>query len=191
MPTVTPLSALTVLDFDLETVAAGFADPNWVPQKITCAAWSYVGSDRVDSLVCGPLGLYTEPAARESVVLAVAYAVRHADIVTGHNIARFDLPVLNSELMRFGHEPIRSLTIQDTIRVPRAKGFKKGQDNLARMLKVRDEKLPLDWQAWEDAYAEPGWPTVRRRCETDVVQHKQLRAELLARDLLKTEAWHA
>ena len=33
-----------VLDFDVETVAAGFADPDWVPQKITCVAWSWVGS---------------------------------------------------------------------------------------------------------------------------------------------------
>src|SRR6187551_823836 len=40
---------LRILDFDVETVAAGFADPNWVPQKITCVAWSWIGEEKVHS----------------------------------------------------------------------------------------------------------------------------------------------
>src|SRR5690349_13816195 len=42
-----------ILDFDVETIAAGFADPDWVPQKITCVAWSWVGEDTVHSRICG------------------------------------------------------------------------------------------------------------------------------------------
>lgn len=54
----------TVLDFDIETVAAGFADPDWVPQKITCVAWSWIGEDKVESRVCGPEGIFGDPSAR-------------------------------------------------------------------------------------------------------------------------------
>jgi hypothetical protein len=37
------------LDFDCETLAAGFADPEWVPNRITAIAWSWVGEDAVET----------------------------------------------------------------------------------------------------------------------------------------------
>ena len=36
-----------ILDFDCETLAAGFADPEWVPNRITAIAWSWIGTDDV------------------------------------------------------------------------------------------------------------------------------------------------
>jgi hypothetical protein len=114
---------------------------------------------------------------------------RAADMVTGHNIERFDLPVIQAEVMRLGlPKPVRSV-VQDTIRLVRSKGFKKGQDNLGRMYRIPAEKLALDWQAWQDAYDEPGWGTVRRRAESDVEMHKQLRAKLVAERHLKEPRW--
>ena len=32
-----------LLVYDLETYATGFADPNWVPQVVTCVAWKWLG----------------------------------------------------------------------------------------------------------------------------------------------------
>jgi len=174
-----------VLDFDIETIAAGFADPEWVPQKITCVAWSWVGSDRVESRICGPGGIFGKPHLRGLMLHPLLKAIGEADMVTGHNIERFDLPVLNAEAMRLGLEPVRSVLVQDTIRVVRSKGFKKGQDTLGRMYRVPSEKLALDWQAWQDAYDEPGWKTVRSRCETDVLMHKQVRERQLAEGHLR------
>lgn len=175
-----------ILDFDIETVAAGFADPDWVPQKITCVAWSWIGSDRVESLVCGPEGIFGRPASRAEMLDPLLTAIGEADMVTGHNLRRFDLPVINAECMRLGLEPIRSVLVQDTMQLVRSKGLKKGQDNLARLLEVRTQKLPLDWQAWQDAYDEPDWKTIRLRAESDVVGHKEVREELLARGLVKS-----
>jgi DNA polymerase elongation subunit (family B) len=182
----------SILDFDVETVAAGFADPNWVPQKITCVAWSYVGSDKVESRICGPAGIYGNPEKRAAMLNELLTEINQADMLTGHNIARFDLPVINAEAMRLGLEPIRKALVQDTMKVLRAKGFKKGQDNLGRLFNTTEQKLALDWQAWQDAYDEDGWKTIRRRAESDVLMHKQLRAKLLERGYLKPpQTWRS
>jgi DNA polymerase elongation subunit (family B) len=174
-----------ILDFDIETIAAGFADPEWVPQKITCVAWSWIGDDEVFSRVCGPGGIFGKPHLRARMLKPLLKAIDEADMVTGHNIARFDLPVLNAEAMRLGLPPIRRVVVQDTIKLVRSKGFKKGQDVLMRQNRVSAEKLALDWQAWQDAYDEPGWPTIRERCESDVLGHKKLREQLVEKDHLK------
>lgn len=178
--------SLRILDFDIETIAAGFADPDWVPQKITCVAWSWVGSDEVESRVCGPGGIFGKPHLRARMLKPLLKAINQSDMLTGHNISRFDLPILNAECMRLGLEPIRFAVVQDTIKLVRSKGFKKGQDVLGRLHGVSSEKLALDWQAWQDAYDESGWPTVRERCESDVLMHKELREQMLEKGHLKS-----
>jgi len=180
-----------VLDFDIETVAAGFADPDWVPQKITCVAWSWVGEDEVRSRVCGRAGLFGRPADRARMLQPLLAAIDAADVLTGHNILRFDLPVINAECLRLGLPTVGRKRVQDTMRLVRTKGFKKGHDNVGRLLRVEGEKLALDWQAWQDAYDEKGWDTIRERCESDVLQHKQILAEMMRRGWLRpTVTWN-
>jgi DNA polymerase elongation subunit (family B) len=174
-----------ILDFDIETIAAGFADPEWVPQKITCVAWSWIGTDVVESRVCGPAGLFGKPQLRAKMLAPLLKALGEADMVTGHNIRRFDLPVIQAEVMRLGLPSLKPVLAQDTIKLRTSKGFKKGQDVLGRLYRIADEKLSLDWQAWQDAYDEDGWQTIRDRAESDVAMHKQLRAALIELDYLK------
>lgn len=174
-----------ILDFDIETVAAGFADPDWVPQKITCVAWSWIDSDVVESAVCGPAGIFGRPERRAKMLRPLLDAFRQADMVTGHNIIRFDLPVVQAEVMRLGLPSLPRMLVQDTMRLHRAKGFKKGQDNLEALFGTGQQKLQLNWQEWQDAYDEDGWRTIRARAETDVVGHKQIREALLERGYLK------
>lgn len=188
----TELQERRILDFDIETVAAGFADPDWVPQKVTCVAWSWVGSDVVESRICGPRGIFGQPKNRRVMLMPLLEAISEADMVTGHNLERFDLPVVNAECMRLGLTPIASVLVQDTMRMYRAKGFKKGQDNLGRLFKLENEKMALDWQGWQDGYDEDGWATIRQRAESDVLMHKELRLEMLRRDLLRSpRLWRA
>ena len=175
-----------ILDFDVETVAAGFADPDWVPQKVTCVAWSWIGEDTVSSRICTPLGLFGDPSLRCEMLVPLLEQIRQAEMLTGHNIERFDLPVINAECMRLGLEPIRTVLVQDTMRLFRAKGFKKGQDNLGGLLKIPAKKMALDWQAWQDAYDETDWQTIRDRCESDVTMHKQMREKLLGLGYLRS-----
>lgn len=178
-----PSSKRRVLDFDLETVAAGFADPDWVPQTVTAwaACWTDESEVRVEAL--SPALFYDIPARRRFLEPLVAL-VREAGVVTGHNILRFDLPVLQADVMRVGLPSLPPVLAQDTIRLPRSKGFKKGQDVLASMLDVREEKLPLHWGAWAAAYAEDSLATVKDRVVGDVRQHMQLREAMRDRGWL-------
>lgn len=169
-----------VLDFDIETVAAGFADPEWVPQDVTVIAWSWVGEDKVYSV--------TRLKGVEKMLEEFRSVYNEADVLTGHNIVRFDLPVLNADFIRHGLAPLGAKLTQDTMRLPKSKGLKKGQDVLGKMLNTPSDKLPLNWWEWRAAYAEPGWKTVVQRCESDVVQHKQIRAALLERGILGAPA---
>lgn len=120
------------------------------------------------------------------MLVALLEQISKAEMVTGHNIERFDLPVINAECMRLGLDPIRSVLVQDTMRLFRAKGFKKGQDNLGGLLKLKDKKMALDWQAWQDAYDESNWQTVRERCESDVRMHKEMRLKLIELGYLRS-----
>lgn len=181
MATWRTLRPLRILDFDLETVAAGFDDPQWVPQKITCAAWSWIGSDEVESRIATSEGLFSRPERRRKMLEPLLEAIGEADMLTGHNILRFDLPILNAEVLRLGCNPLRPTLVQDTIRIVKTRGFKKGQDNLSALTEVPVQKLALSWQEWQLAYEEKGWATVVERCESDVRGHKLMRQEMLER----------
>lgn len=184
-----PNSTARILDFDLETVAAGYADPQWVPHTVTCwaCAWADDGQVTVEAL---PPGLFYDLAARREFIRPLVERVAEADIVTGHNLLRFDLPVLNAECLRVGLPPLPAVAVQDTIRLPRSKGFKKGQDNLGHVLGLREEKLPLSWAEWAAAYAEPDLVTVKERCASDVRMHLRMREAMLERGWLRApRAW--
>jgi len=174
----------SILDFDIETLAAGFSDPNWVPQKITCVSWSWIGEEEVKVEICGQLGFFS-PQLRIDMLRPFLEDLQKADIVTGHNLLRFDLPVLNSELLRLGLHGLGSMIVQDTMRIVKTKGLKKGQDNIAGLLKTAERKKSLDWQQWEDAYEEGTWKTVKARCVSDVIMHKQMRQQMIERGWLK------
>jgi DNA polymerase elongation subunit (family B) len=174
-----------LLDFDIECVAAGYADPEWVPSHITALAWSWVGEDYVTTKTVLDYAhdlrsflkmhfLGCPPMLEEFVAV-----FNQADAVTGHNIRRFDLPVMNAEMMRLGLPVLEEKPVIDTIRLVKSKGFKKGQDVIADVLGVPAEKKAMNWAQWQKAYATPGWPEVRERVAGDVVQHKLVLGRLL------------
>ena len=173
---------LKVLDFDIETVAAGFADPQWVPQKVTVIAWSWIDSEKVE--------VRTRLKSVEKMLYDFLQEYEDADMVTGHNLLRFDLPVLNSEYLRHGYWSLGPKLVQDTMRIVKTKGFKKGQDNIGKLLRLPLDKMPLTWQEWQDAYEEKDWATVKERAASDVLQHKLMRAEMLERGwFLSPRVW--
>lgn len=111
--------------------------------------------------------------------------IDEADVLTGHNIRRYDLPVLAAECMKLNLPTVGSRLTQDTIRVPKSKGFKKGQDNLAVLLDVPLPKKALNWMEWQNAYGEADLGTVRERVVGDVLQHKLLRLRMMERGWLE------
>ncbi len=159
---------------------------------VTAMAWSWLDEETV---TCRTLVDYgrSRDAFLEAMFLGCKPMLEEfvtqynaADIVTGHNIARFDVPALNSELMRLGLEPLKDKQRIDTMRLKaKTYGFKKGQDVLAVLYGLVEEKKALNWAEWQQAYAEPGWPTIRERCAGDVAQHKKLFRKLLQLGYLK------
>jgi len=180
MKVKTELRPLRILDFDIETVATGFGDPQWVPQKVTAIAWSWIGSDKVEVRID-----LLEDLDDQDMVGDFLEAYNEADMVTGHNLLRFDLPVLNGECFRRKLRPMKGVLVQDTMRFSKTKGVKKGQDNLGGMLEVPNPKMPLSWWEWQMAYEEKGWKTVVDRVKSDVLSHKLMRQEMIDLGWLK------
>lgn len=179
-----PSRPLRVLDFDIETVAAGFADPQWVPNRTICWAYCWVGSN--EAMVSAlPVADFYNHDMRRAFLQPFFEIIAEADVLTGHNIVRFDLPVLNAECLLLGLPRIGSKMIQDTIQLPKSKGFKKGQDNMGYAFGVKEEKMPLSWAQWEAAYAEPDMATVKERCASDVLMHIELREKMRQAGLLQ------
>lgn len=110
-------------------------------------------------------------------------AIEEADMVCGHNIVRFDLPVLRGEALELGLPRLGPVLAEDTIRL-RGVRHKKGQDVLAQTMGVPEEKLPLNWSQWEAAYGEKNLDTVIERVAGDVRQHQALRAAMRERGWL-------
>lgn len=167
-----------VLDFDCEARATGYGDPNWVPQEVTAIAWSWIEDEEV---VCR-----IRKGGAKRMLQAFRRVYLSADVLTGHNIRKFDLPLINAECIRHGLEPLERKLTQDTLRdIVRTHGMKRDQDNLGKFLRTEVGKTPMAWQDWQDAYNEKGWPMVRERVVNDVRQHKLMRLEMLDRGWLK------
>lgn len=173
-----------ILDFDMESLAAGFADPAWVPQKITCISWGWVGYEGTNSAISTQMGFFI-PSIRRTMLEQFLPVYEQADVVAGHNLLRHDLPLLKAECMRLGLPIPGPKLVEDTIQIRKVKGLKKGLDNLGKLLKTQEEKQDMDWQAWEEAYEDPTWQKVIDRCESDVRLHQDVRQKMI--DL----GWHA
>ena len=182
-PAPIPLSTRRVLDFDLETVAAGYADPNWVPSHVTAWAYSWVGQSRIH-VGALPVASLFDRHAKAVFLEPLLAAIRQADVLTGHNLIRFDLPVLQTEMMRLDLPSLTPVLVQDTIRLPRSKGFKKGLDNLGVLLETLTRKRSLNWEEWDRAYGEPDLATVKARVRSDVKMHKEVREKMRERGWL-------
>jgi hypothetical protein len=174
-----------ILDFDVETIASGFADPQWVPQRITAIAWSWLGDETAEC--------HLRIHGADEMFSAFEAAWNEADMVTGHNVIRFDFGVLSADRIRRGLQPLKAVKVHDTMRLRgKSKGLKKGLDNLATMTKIPYRKLSLDWYEWENAYQwddliegrKVDWAVVQERVVSDVLMHKSLYRELTKRGLL-------
>lgn len=169
----------------METLAAGYADPAWVPDKITCISASWCDSDEMHTWIAGQTAWWSREGRARTMLRPFWELLSKADVVTGHNIKRFDLRVFNAEAMRCGVEPIRRIKVEDTMSILKAKGFKKGLDNIAVELGVDGKKKAMSWAEWDLAYEDPSWAEVIERCESDVRLHKLIRVEMQKRGWLK------
>lgn len=173
---------LRVLDFDTECRPMHYSE--WRDEsQITAIAWSWIGEGPVhDEVLDQDLSNERDMLAR----FLDAYA--EADIVTGHYIARHDLPLLNDHCIRYGWKLLAPKLAQDTkTLLPAVKGLGLSQENLATLLALDARKHHMNGRRWAvaNALSPEGREEARKRVTSDVRQHKRLRKVLLERGYLK------
>lgn len=185
--------ALRILDFDFESKPLWFW---WEKPTALITSLSYMYSEggvpNHDSLrsEVAPLGTRQEYT---DWVRHVADLLTGADILTGHNIDRFDLPLLQAQLMRTGQEPLPRLRTQDTMRLPKKRDMSASQESLINYAALQAKcpigmpiyKHHLSIPQWEDAAL--GWDEsglLEERPTSDVHGHVHLREVLIDKGYL-------
>lgn len=177
------LSARRILDFDIETRKIGFhIGGQWNPDgcEPIAIAWSF-GDGEVHVRQLG----VDRP---EAMLEAFRTAYEQADMVTGHYIRKFDLPILQGALIERGLPTLGPKLSQDTKNDLIARGgLSASQENLGAMLLLLADKYHMNDHLWREAtrLTPEGIEHTRRRVSDDVRQHIELRRALLARGLLR------
>lgn len=187
---------LRVLDFDVECRPLAWYGGDWVTKQPTAVAWCWVGDEDVQVQVIGESDRSSRVPLEEARMLeAFRRAYDEADIVTGHFIRGFDLPLLNGALMRLGRPGLDAKMAQDTkLDLVRAQGLSKSQENLGAMFELGHPKVGMDTTKWAAAnmLLPEGIRHTKERVVGDVRQHMEMRARMLDQGLLRAPAvWSA
>lgn len=183
---------LRVLFFDIETapalVYAWRANQDYIPAEMVvrdtsmlmwAAKWRgepKMFSDRVTEVeAVGGNDL--------ALVSSLAKLVREADIVVGHNVEQFDIPMLNNRVMLLGEEPLGPVKMIDTLRLAR-KNFRlmhNKLDYLAKQLGLGG-KLKTDFELWRSIIEDGNETSIKRMLrynKRDVVLLEQVFEKML------------
>lgn len=178
-----------ILDFDCECRPLSWYGGDWVTKEITAIAWAWVKPGHPDKIVGNKVEvrLLEEDGDLPDIIEDFRDAYDSCDIVTGHYIRGFDLPLLNGAALELGLPPLGPKMSHDTkLDLVRFSGQSKSQENLGALLGLSHPKIPMtqaDWRAANRLTPE-GIAKTRRRVVGDVRQHVEMRSQLLARGLL-------
>jgi hypothetical protein len=167
---------MRVLDFDVEARPLHWISGDYVSKEITAIAWAWC--DAPEHVTCYLLG-ETDPV---TMLRAFTDAYQQADMVTGHYIRGYDLPMVNGALTEYQLPSLPDKLSQDTkIDLIRRQGLSGSQENLGTMLGLEHPKVKMDQRSWRDAnrLTPEGREKTRARVVGDVRQHIEMRAKLL------------
>ena len=171
-----PQRPMRVLDFDVEARPLHWISGDYVSKEITAMAWAW--TDTPEEVTCYLLG-EADPRGMLRAFLA-AYA--ESDMVTGHYIRGYDLPMVNGALTEYQLPTLSEKLSHDTkLDFVRRQGLSNSQENLCAMLRLHHPKVKMDQAKWRDAnrLTPEGRALARERVTGDVRQHIELRARLL------------
>lgn len=166
---------LAILDFDLEARPLSWYGGDFVTKEITAIGAQFVGAKR------GKCWLLGRDDPNEMLAEFREWFDR-ADIVTGHYILGFDLPLLQSAMIEYGLPPLTPKLAQDTkVHLLKFHGLSKSQENLGALLRLEHPKVQMDQAKWREAnrLTQKGLALTRKRVMGDVAQHIELRQRLL------------
>jgi hypothetical protein len=166
---------LRVLDFDCECRPLHFYG-DYVSKEITAIAWAWV--DAPADVTCLLLGEMELP----DMLAAFTRAWDEADLVTGHFIRGFDIPLIQGALTEQRMPTLRDKMTHDTkLDLVRRHGISGSQENIGSMLGLSYPKVGMNQTTWRAAnrLTPDGLEEVRKRAIGDVQQHIEMRAKLL------------
>lgn len=177
-----------VLDFDVECRPIAWYG-EWVTKQPTAIAWHFVGVwSGVEVAVIGESFDARNVLDEERDMLErFRRAYDAADVVTGHYIRGFDLPLINGAMMRLGLPLLGTKLAQDTKGdLAKAHGLSKSQENLGAMFELEHPKVPMNTALWGEGnmLLPEGIEATKKRVVGDVRQHVELRATMLERGVL-------
>jgi DNA polymerase elongation subunit (family B) len=178
-----------ILDFDCECRPIAWYGGDWVTKQPTAIAWKFIGERTPVGLAVIGESFDTRRTLDEEVAMLEAFreAYDAADIVTGHYIRGFDLPLLNGALMRLGLPLLKTKLAQDTKSdLVRGQGISKSQENLGAMFELAHPKVSMNTSLWAagNMLLPHGIESTKKRVVGDVRQHVELRRTMVERKLL-------
>jgi hypothetical protein len=186
LPALVPLAEprpLRVLDLDSECRPDAYLGGDLTTRSLTGIAAQFIGEPATWCRVI--LATESTTFAEQSIAMLQEFVELYdaADMVTGHNIRRHDLPIISGACMYFGLPPLSPKLTSDTLRDIPKRGlvFSGSQENLGDMLDVLDDKYHMNNARWKRANTLEGADLTRARVTSDVHMHVQVRAALLVR----------
>jgi len=179
--------ALRILDFDIETRRIGFHSAGrFAPDGCEPVVIAAQFEDEETGPYVFSLGETWTEESYYDLVSGFRVLYDNADIVTGHYITKFDLPILNGAMFECGLPPLDAKLVIDTkTDLLDMQGRSKSQENLSALRALEESKFHMNDEWWRKVarLTPEGLDLARRRVTDDIKQHMALRREL--RDWLK------
>lgn len=174
-----------VLDFDCECRPLAWYGGDQVTKQITAIAWRFVDQPGETEVAFIGASDRSSRVIDEEIEMLEAFreAYEDADVVTGHYIRGFDLPLLQGSMMRLGLPLLGPKLAQDTKNdLLAAQGISKSQENLGAMYELEHPKVGMNTALWAkgNMLLPEGITATVNRVMGDVDQHIELRREMLA-----------
>lgn len=183
-------SAQRILNIDIEARPLGWYGGDWVHKEVTVIACAWHDDPE------GSLEVYhITKTDRSPITMYKAFLKRYdaADMIVGHFIRGYDLPVLNAGLAEFDLPRLSDTLTHDTkLDLLRVSGISKSQENLASWLGLEVPKVNMTMEDWRRAnrLTPKGLNLAIERAGGDVLQNIAMHRALMDRHLLgKPRMW--
>ena len=182
-----PGRKLRVLDFDIETRRIGFHNggrfnPDGSEPVIIAAAFDD------EPVEYASLSQTWNELEMFDLLMFFRERYEQADVVTGHYIRKFDLPILNGSLFEFGLPTLGPKLVIDTkTDLVDLQGLSKSQENLSALLDLEESKFHMNDNWWRKVarLTPEGLALAQERVVKDVAQHRALRQQLAMDGVLR------
>jgi len=180
-----------VLDFDIEVRPLGWYGGDFVHKEVTAIASAWVVDGEPFNLQVYLLQRHDKSPKRILTLFRARYDA--ADMVTGHYVRGFDLPILNGAMYEYDLGALDPKLSHDTkLDEIKTQGLSHSQENKASMLEIVAPKVQMTMASWRMAnrLLKDGLELVRERVAGDVIQNIYMREEQMRRGFLgKPSVW--